>query len=42
MVALEGSDQGALVLLEDHLGNEFAEALDVHDVDDVQLLCHFL
>ena len=35
LVALEGGDQGALMLLEDHLGEELAEALNVNQVDYV-------
>ena len=37
LVAFEGGDEGALVPVEDHLGEKLAQSLDVDQVDDVQL-----
>ena len=41
LVLLEGSDEGALVLVEDQLGDELSHSLDVEELHDVDLVSQF-
>ena len=42
LIFLERGDKSALMLLQDQLGNEFADSLDIEQVDNVDLMLQLL